>query len=103
MTVRDIRSHLEEIYGVDVSPDVISRVTDAVWDELDEWRNRPLDEVYPTLYVDALNIKIRDGIVSNRPAYLARRRRFGGQETRPGDLDRRLRRGTLQVLAQCSH
>ena len=71
MTVRDIRSHLEEIYGVDVSPDLISRVTDAVWDELEEWRNRPLDAVYPIVYIDALNIKIRDGIVSNRPAYLA--------------------------------
>jgi putative transposase len=71
MTVRDIRSHLDEIYGVDVSPDLISRVTDAVWEELEEWRNRPLDAVYPILYIDALNIKIRDGIVSNRPAYLA--------------------------------
>jgi len=71
MTVRDIRSHLEEIYGVEVSPDLISRVTDVVWDELEEWRNRPLDVVYPILYIDALNIKIRDGIVSNRPAYLA--------------------------------
>lgn len=71
MTVRDIRDHLTEIYGVDVSPDLISRVTDAVWEELEEWRNRPLDAVYPILYIDALNIKIRDGIVSNRPAYLA--------------------------------
>ena len=71
MTVRDIRSHLEEIYWVDVSPDLISRVTDAVWEELEEWRNRPLDAVYPLLYIDALTIKIRDGIVSNRPAYLA--------------------------------
>ena len=71
MTVRDIRAHLEEIYGVDVSPDLISRVTDAVWDELEEWRNRPLDPVYPILYIDALTIKIRDGIVSNRPAYMA--------------------------------
>jgi putative transposase len=71
MTVRDIRSHLEEIYGVDVSPDLISRVTDAVWEEIEEWRNRPLDAVYPILYIDALTVKIRDGIVSNRPAYLA--------------------------------
>lgn len=71
MTVRDIRTHLEEIYGVDVSPDLISKVTDAVWDELEEWRNRPLDAVYPILYIDALNIKIRDGMVQNRPAYLA--------------------------------
>jgi len=71
MTVRDIRSHLEEIYDVDVSPDLISKVTDAVWDELESWRNRPLDPVYPIVYVDALNVKIRDGIVQNRPAYLA--------------------------------
>ncbi len=71
MTVRDVRSHLEEIYGVDVSPDLISKVTDAVWDELQEWRNRPLDAMYPIVYIDALMIKIRDGVVQNRPAYLA--------------------------------
>lgn len=71
MTVRDIRAHLAEIYDVDVSPDLISRVTEAVWDELEEWRNRPLDPVYPILYIDALNVKVRDGIVQNRPAYLA--------------------------------
>ena len=71
MTVRDVRSHLEEIYGVEVSPDLISKVTDAVWDELQEWRNRPLDEMYPIVYIDALMIKIRDGVVQNRPAYLA--------------------------------
>ncbi len=71
MTVRDVQAHLEEIYGVDVSPDLISKVTDAVWDELQEWRNRPLDDMYPIVYIDALMIKIRDGIVTNRPAYLA--------------------------------
>jgi len=71
MTVRDVQAHLEEIYGVDVSPDLISKVTDAVFDELQEWRNRPLDDMYPIIYIDALMIKIRDGIVTNRPAYLA--------------------------------
>jgi hypothetical protein len=71
MTVRDIRKHLAEIYDVDVAPDLISRVTQAVWDELEEWRNRPPTPVYPIVYIDPLNIKIRDGIVSNRPAYLA--------------------------------
>ena len=71
MTVRDVQAHLLEIYDVDVSPDLISRVTDAVWDELEEWRNRPLDAMYPIVYIDALMIKIRDGIVQNRPAYLA--------------------------------
>ena len=71
MTVRDVQAHLLEIYDVDVSPDLISKVTDAVWDELEEWRNRPLDAMYPIVYIDALMIKIRDGIVTNRPAYLA--------------------------------
>lgn len=71
MTVRDIGAHLAEMYDVDVSPDLISRVTDGVADELEEWRNRPLDAVYPIVYIDALVVKIRDGIVENRPAYLA--------------------------------
>lgn len=70
MTVRDVQAHLEEIYDVEVSPDLISKVTDAVWDELEEWRNRPLDDMYPIVYIDALMIKIRDGMVQNRPAYL---------------------------------
>ncbi len=71
MTVRDIRAHLEELYGVEVSPDLISKVTDAVWDELEAWRNRPLEVMYPIVYIDALMVKIRDGVVANRPAYLA--------------------------------
>jgi putative transposase len=71
MTVRDIRAHLREIYDVDVSPDLISRVTDAVVDELAEWQSRPLDSVYPVVFIDALMVKIRDGVVANRPAYLA--------------------------------
>lgn len=71
MTVRDVQAHLREIYDVDVSADMVSRVTDGVWDELEEWRNRPLDPIYPIVYIDALTIKIRDGIVQNRPAYLA--------------------------------
>ena len=71
MTVRDIQAHLEEIYGVDVSADLISKVTDGIVEELAAWQRRPLDGVYPILYIDVLNVKIRDGIVSNRPAYLA--------------------------------
>src|SRR5262245_44559015 len=71
MTTRDIRAHLREIYGVEVSPDLISRVTDAVVDELAEWQGRPLDAVYPVIFIDALMIKIRDGVVANRPVYLA--------------------------------
>jgi putative transposase len=72
MTMRDVTAHLRDIYGVEVSPELISKITDAVFDELIEWQNRPLDRLYPVLYVDALTIKVRDGgIVARRPAYLA--------------------------------
>jgi len=70
MSTRDIRRALKRTYGVDVSPDLISRVTDGVLDELKEWQHRPLDGVYPILYIDALVIKVRTGgTVVNRPAY----------------------------------
>jgi transposase-like protein len=71
MTVRDIRAHLREMYDVEVSPDLISRVTDGVLEELQEWQSRPLDQVYPVIFIDALMVKVRDGVVSNRPVYLA--------------------------------
>jgi transposase-like protein len=71
MTTRDIRAHLRQMYDVDISPDLISRVTDGVLEELAEWQSRPLDAVYPVVFIDALMVKIRDGVVSNRPVYLA--------------------------------
>ncbi|MFI9724678.1 IS256 family transposase [Streptomyces sp. NPDC052396] len=71
MSVRDIRSHLAGMYGVEVSADLISKVTDAVADELDAWQNRPLDAVWPIIYIDALRVKIRSGSVASRPVYLA--------------------------------
>src|SRR5580658_9533444 len=71
MTTRDIRAHLREMYDVDVSADLISRVTDGVLEELAEWQSRPLDRVFPVIFVDALMVKIRDGVVTNRPVYLA--------------------------------
>jgi len=72
MTVRDIRGHLEEIYGVDVSPDLISRVTDSVIDELKAWQSRPLDELYLVVFIDALVVKIRDsGVVRNKAVHVA--------------------------------
>ncbi len=72
MTVREIRGHLQELYGVAVSPDLISRVTDAVLEEVREWQNRPLDAVYPVVFFDALRVKIRDeGLVRNKAVYLA--------------------------------
>ena len=60
MTTRDLQGHLEEIYGVEVSPTLISNVTDAVVEDVNNWQNRPLEAVYPILYLDALHVKIRD-------------------------------------------
>jgi putative transposase len=72
MTTREIQSHLEEIYQVEVSPSLISSVTDAVIEEVKIWQNRPLDALYPILYLDALQVKIRDGAhVRNKAVYLA--------------------------------
>lgn len=72
MTQREIQGHLEEIYGVEVSPSLISTVTDAVLDEVRAWQSRPLDAVYPILYLDALHVKVKSqGRVSNKAIYLA--------------------------------
>ncbi len=72
LTVREIQQHLEEQYQVPVSPSLISRVTDAVLDEVKAWQSRPLDAVYPIVYLDALHLKIRtDGRVQNRAVYVA--------------------------------
>ena len=71
MTTRDIRAHLREMYDVEVSPDLISRVTDAVVEELQEWQARPLGRVYPVIFTGALMVKIRDGVVTNRAVYVA--------------------------------
>jgi putative transposase len=72
MTTRDIQAHLEEIYGVEVSPTLISQVTRAVQEEITLWQNRPLDEVYPIVYLDAIRVKVRqDNRVINKAVYLA--------------------------------
>ena len=72
MTVRDIQGHLHELYGTEVSPSLISRVTDGVIDELKLWQNRPLEAVWPIVYLDALVLKVRDqGVVRNKSVYLA--------------------------------
>ena len=72
MTVREIQGHLADLYGLDVSPDLISAVTDAILDEIAEWQNRPLEPVYPLVFFDALRVKVRDeGTVRNKAVYIA--------------------------------
>lgn len=72
LTVREIQGHLKELYGTEVSPDLISRVTDAVLEEVREWQGRPLDPCYPVVFFDALRVKIRDeGLVKNKAVYVA--------------------------------
>ncbi len=72
MSVREIQAHLLELYGTDVSPDLISTITDEVIDEVTQWQQRPLEAMYPIVYFDALRLKIRDeGTVKNKAVYLA--------------------------------
>jgi len=81
MTVRDIQAHLKDLYKVEVSPELISRVTDEVVDELRAWQQRPLEEVYPIVYIDALVVKIRHkGVVQNRAVHVVVGVRLDGRK-----------------------
>jgi transposase-like protein len=71
LTTGEVQAHLVEVYGTDVSRETISKITDRVLDELADWQNRPLDRVYPVVFIDAIVVKIRDGQVANRPVYAA--------------------------------
>ncbi|RRU10797.1 IS256 family transposase [Stenotrophomonas sp. 278] len=72
MTVREIQAYLAEMYGTDVSPDFISKVTDEVMSEVTAWQSRPLETMYPVVFFDALRVKIREeGVVRNKAVYLA--------------------------------
>src|SRR6185437_3969413 len=71
MTIRDIQEHVSELYGTEVSPDLISTITDAVLSEVTEWRNRPLDKLYPITFIDGFVVKARlDSVVCNRTVYV---------------------------------
>lgn len=69
LTTGEISAHLADVYGAEVSKDTIARITDAVIEELAAWQSRPLDSVYPVVFIDAIHVKIRDGKVANRPIY----------------------------------
>ncbi|WP_371524805.1 IS256 family transposase [Streptomyces sp. NBC_01283] len=71
LTHGEISAHLAEVYGANVSKQTITTITDKVMDGMAEWQSRPLDPVYPVVFVDAINVKIRDGHVANRPIYVA--------------------------------
>jgi putative transposase len=87
LTTGEIQAHLAEIYGAEVSRDTISRVTDAVAAELDEWRSRPLDRIYAVVMIDCIYVKIRDGAMASR--LLCRGRHRPGRRPRcPGPVGR---------------
>ena len=71
MTVREIQAHLEEMYGTEVSPTLISSITDAVAEEVKAWQSRPLDPIYPIIYLDCIHVKVREGAVRVKAVYLA--------------------------------
>src|SRR5689334_7126418 len=71
LTTGEVQAHLAEVYGAEVSRQTISTITDKVLDGMAEWQNRPLDAVYPVIFIDAIHVKIRDGQVANRPIYVA--------------------------------
>jgi transposase-like protein len=71
LTHGEICAHLHEVYGAEVSKDRITAITDRVMDGMTEWQNRPLDTVYPVVFIDCIHVKIRDGQVANRPIYVA--------------------------------
>lgn len=69
LTTGEIAAHLQDVYGAEVSKDTVSRITDRVLEEMAAWQTRPLDAVYPVVFIDAIRVKIRDGKVANRPVY----------------------------------
>jgi putative transposase len=71
LTTGEVQAHLAEVYGTDVSRETISKITDAVLGEMSEWMTRPLERVYPVVFIDAMVVKVRDGQVANRPIYTA--------------------------------
>src|SRR5579885_212997 len=116
LTTGEVAAHLADVYGAEVSRDTISRITDAVVEELGVWQSRPLDSVYPVVFIDAIHVKIRDGKVVNRPVYsvvgvtVAGERDILGLWVGDGSegakywhqvLSEILNRGTVDVLIVC--
>ena len=98
MTVREIQGHLLELYGLEVSPDLVSTVTDAVLETVSEWQNRPLETSYPLVFFDAIRVKIRDEGLPQQGGLPCPRCRGGRNQGHPRPLDRDDR--GRQILAQ---
>ena len=88
LTTGEISAHLAEVYGAEVSRQTISTITDKVIEGMAEWQNRPLDLVYPVIFIDAIHVKIRDGQVANRPIYVALAVTVRGEPRHPGAVGR---------------
>src|SRR4051795_2368521 len=71
LTTGEVEAHLAEVYSTSITRETISKITDRVLGEIGDWQNRPLDRVYPVIFIDAIVVKIRDGQVANRPVYTA--------------------------------
>jgi putative transposase len=71
LSTGEVQAHLAEVYGTDVSRETVSKIIDAILEEMSDWLNRPLEQVYAAVFIDAIVVKIRDGQVTNRPAYTA--------------------------------
>ena len=98
LTTGEVAAHLAEVYGAQVSKDHICTITDRVVEGMTEWQSRPLDSVYPVVFIDCIHVKIRDGQVANRPIYVALATTAEGGKDVLGLWARRRRRGR-QVLA----
>jgi hypothetical protein len=101
LTTRDIKAHLAEVYGIEVSHETVSKVTEMVVDEVRAWQARPVDEVYPIVFIDGLRIKVRDGGKRDQPGRAPGRRRRRRVQARAGDLD--AVGGGREVLARRVH
>jgi putative transposase len=98
MSTREIAGHLEELYGIEVSPDLVSTVTDAVLEEIVTWQARPLEPVYPLVFFDALRVKIRDeGLVRNKAVHIALGVRADGTKENLGNLSGPARQVRLHI------
>ena len=98
LTHGEIAAHLDEIYGAKVSKETITRITDQVVETMIEWQNRPLDRVYPVVFIDAINVKIREGQVANRPIYVAVGVSVDGERDVPIDQQCEIKTGSFSTI-----